>query len=569
MDNRFIELREEEAQIKIDNGYYESVLQQKTIINNGDSIVVNKIVIDTDSISQQSINIKEPITLQISNMLYLQKVFNNGGESTPASFNEFAPLPQSGQNFVLCNQIESAVSTDVKTMVNLLVSRINGDNRKDFGGLNIIIKYLNAEGNGDQMVVNIPKFNTEVGVENNILINLVFTNTTTPEIIVSKKDISKYNIKIELGPVTNIESITWNPYIFNDTYLLESGQYTPLELCNTINRKIQLNKNGNNPSDTNLVDSQFLRELQTLGDSLSFIQMQQDESGAWPGNNEAPMIFNHDTSVTNIWVGASQMELSYNDQSNTFYWNYIHMPIYDSKGAEIIMYNGDNSNPDDYKMWINNKLGGSLFHGLTATDEDGNYYNFWENDLGFNLNTLLTLYKTIAIVGATPADKGSVPVIKGIDSVNTTGGYINIGSAIATASPDYNIVPVPNVSGAPVVLPQEATSENTTPINAPISIINKLYQYPYFCIELQCGYNNDVISVDGNHSNIVAMVSKYYTLNSFTYGSMTDSITYTHRGIDSLYIDSFRIRILNPDKILAQGIGDNSTVILQIVKGQN
>ena len=571
MDNRFIELREAESQIKIDNGFYESTLQEKTVINQGDSIVINKVVIDTDSISQQSINIKEPITLQISNMLYLQKVFNNPNEAAPPGFTTgFDAYPQSGQNFVLCNEIDSAVSTNVKTIVNLFVSRSNYNRTKDFGGLSVIIQYLNEFGDQDQMVVNVPKFSSRFGVQNPVQINLVFTNTQEPKVITTQKDLGKYDIIVDLGPTTDLESYTWNPYIFSDTYELKEGQYTPLELCNTINRQIQKNQYGNNPTDSNFMQSQFLRQLQTLGASLSFVQCQSDDSGFWPGPEVVPQLFNHLTAAapngSNIWVGASQMELSYNNETSKFFWNYTHMPIFDNKGAEIVMYNGNTSYPADHKQWINNKLGGVLFHGLTATDADDNFYNFWENDLGFDLSSLLTSFTTINITGTN--DTGNAPVMKAVDGENTTGAFINLGSAIASAGA-YNIVPAPDGAADPVINPQEATSENTIPINAPISIINKLYQYPYFCVELQCGYNNKVISVDGNHANIVAIISKYYTLNSFTYGSSADSITYTHIGPDSLYIDSFRIRILNPDKVLAQGIGDQNSVILQIVKGSN
>ena len=67
-------------------------------------------------------------------------------------------------------------------------------------------------------------------------------------------------------------------------------------------------------------------------------------------------------------------------------------------------------------------------------------------------------------------------------------------------------------------------------------------------------------------SSVVAAVSKQYNSNDFITGFADSGIAYTHVGATQI-LSSLRLRILEPQtKELAGGLGDNSTVILEVVK---
>ena len=67
-------------------------------------------------------------------------------------------------------------------------------------------------------------------------------------------------------------------------------------------------------------------------------------------------------------------------------------------------------------------------------------------------------------------------------------------------------------------------------------------------------------------SSIKAVVGKYYSTNSFTNGSVADSLTpYIHQG-EPFNLSELRIRILDPNKGIAEGIGDNNSVFVEVIK---
>jgi len=61
----------------------------------------------------------------------------------------------------------------------------------------------------------------------------------------------------------------------------------------------------------------------------------------------------------------------------------------------------------------------------------------------------------------------------------------------------------------------------------------------------------------------MGIVSRYYELNSFTSGTSADSLIYTHHGLP-LTLSSFQVRIMNDKKTIAENLGENSVVFLQI-----
>ena len=89
--------------------------------------------------------------------------------------------------------------------------------------------------------------------------------------------------------------------------------------------------------------------------------------------------------------------------------------------------------------------------------------------------------------------------------------------------------------------------------------------FGYFLVEVQAAFGNNYINNNGNFKHIVAIVSRYYEKESYTSSTSADSIIYTHSG-NPVIINSFNCRILNSDKSLAQNIGQDNTIILEVQK---
>jgi replicative DNA helicase len=102
-------------------------------------------------------------------------------------------------------------------------------------------------------------------------------------------------------------------------------------------------------------------------------------------------------------------------------------------------------------------------------------------------------------------------------------------------------------------------------LHSVISSLNQQFAFGYFLVEIQSKFLNDFYTIDQNRSNIKAIVSRYYSLDSYTTGNEQGSAVYTHEG-PPMTLSSFNCRILDSDKNLATNIGDDSTIFLEIIK---
>jgi len=76
-----------------------------------------------------------------------------------------------------------------------------------------------------------------------------------------------------------------------------------------------------------------------------------------------------------------------------------------------------------------------------------------------------------------------------------------------------------------------------------------------------------MFDTENDHQFTKAIISRYYSQDSYTSATTADSLVYVHKG-PSTIIQSFRIRVLNPDRKVPQGLGVGSAVFLELVKAQ-
>tara|TARA_R110002153_G_scaffold185499_1_gene338590 strand:- start:1051 stop:3489 length:2439 start_codon:yes stop_codon:yes gene_type:complete len=283
------------------------------------------------------------------------------------------------------------------------------------------------------------------------------------------------------------------------------------------------------------------------------------------------------TSASRYWIGSNQLELDYDANTNLFFWKFLHSPLYHS-GSTIVSSIGKNTTtaptaPTNPFFHIG-KIGGCCFHNLSATlVETGENFNFWSDKLGFN-NKPFTNENGILQSGICVDYVETEKTLGGNDFVLPV--FDNLGNGISTTSARPNLDSLINKlnTGTPANFRQVITdpttlfssNDLTTEINASRIVIESLLlKFGYYYIEIQAGFQNEMISEDTQSYNIHGIVNRYYSLGSFT-SSEGGSQIYTHTG-QPIYLNDIKIRILDSDKKLATFLGDDNTIFLQIQRG--
>ena len=83
---------------------------------------------------------------------------------------------------------------------------------------------------------------------------------------------------------------------------------------------------------------------------------------------------------------------------------------------------------------------------------------------------------------------------------------------------------------------------------------------------LDCLFKSNLVGMDAYSDSIHSIVSRYYTANNYTSGA-DDPIIYENIGAPTM-LSQLRIRILNPDRTNVDKLGEDNTVFLRLMKGQ-
>ena len=86
---------------------------------------------------------------------------------------------------------------------------------------------------------------------------------------------------------------------------------------------------------------------------------------------------------------------------------------------------------------------------------------------------------------------------------------------------------------------------------------------PFFQIEISGMTRQNIVGATKKNNLIQSIVGKYFTNGGFTSGNIDDGFRYTHLG-EPILLRSLSVRILDSDGDLAQGVGPNSAVILEL-----
>mgnify|MGYP003653260112 CR=1 FL=1 len=334
---------------------------------------------------------------------------------------------------------------------------------------------------------------------------------------------------------SNFNGIKLTPMIFTYNFTIPAGAYDPDEFARVITDKL---------ADQNINSNDI-----TYTDDTDEITQKVDNG--------------------NFLFGSTQVGMEFDQEQSKFFFSQLHSPYYIQKAntstmgtkfTTVLDPTGAAFNPSI--NFVANKIGGVGFTELKPE-------TVWFKKLGFSPD-VITNFGVRNFDGAGKQDADYTEVKAGgisitnlspitftlTDGVNVTGNFTSLDSALNKSTPR--------------VAPDLATLEDTSQIIKQIYAVNGINtggSLPYYLIEIEGkGINSDIRgSVDSaiQNNKISAIVSRYYQTLSYT-SSMDGSgaIPYIHKG-QPLIIDSFKVRILDPNGELTDNIQDSNVVFLQ------
>lgn len=534
-----IELRNKTAQSKKENGDYEVILNNKLSLSDKDSIYVKQSILDTKASSEDRLVIPK-LNLKLGAYLYQQNVddtykFIGTGTNPPKA-------PVDNDVYFRSDIVSHGSYPNAEIAVSQVFHFTLAGGKDAWGGFTVTYEYKDVvdgliyttqrhippqqyNGSGASEVTTVP-------------INQIY-DVTYGFLIVSPTALRK-----GIDPYKDTYAGALDSQIINQDFFqrptytseltLEAGSYTPDELCLTINR--QLTDNAYYPPPT------------TTFTNSPFIA--QTDSNDYFINSDCTYYYRIDNG--NYYYGTSLIELAYDtDGTQRFFWNYLHFPYYDSTGKIAIGWTDIGGNKSLFT-----RAGGLIWNSLQAYTEDGKYYPFFEDTLGFDLSTLVCHqgeYKNFDAGGII----GNAPTIVGEQvGVSSTSGKGGISSVVDTTQTQPWVVPSSNFN---------VLSDKNEQIYATKQAFEDIDDFGYFLIEINGKFRNNFYTKEQNIRGVQSVVSRYYEKNSYTSGTSEGSLIYQHHG-EPILLESFSVRILNSDKELASDLGEDSTIFLEIVK---
>ena len=385
------------------------------------------------------------------------------------------------------------------------------------------------------------------------------------------------------------------PKVFGKDVVLKANNYDPIHLCVEINRL--LTETGDNPTGQNLADNNFLTSVGN-GQNLDLNNFVEVKDETYTGNKLYGFNFNANAKGARV-VGASQVVLDFKTDTNNFEWSYLHFPVYSDKNEAVGW--GDFVLPSEApvgpatpsRIGKINKNAGIMWNKLASSDPSGNEVHFWTDMLGFETNKVIADPADPTGVASIPNPKciltnfkqstsnisgsayqvqdtpGSVPiwVIAPQDGITTTGGFQGIDTAISKSATFFQ--PLTLAGNEINTTTLFSTTDTTDTIEAGASVISQVRTLPYgyFLVEVTAQFRNNYVTTNQTKGNVVAIMSRYYDKDSYTSSGADASLVYTHSGVATL-LNSFKCRILDSDKNLADNIGPDNTIFLEVVKAQ-
>ena len=549
MTSKILELSQNNADVVLKNGEYTISLpySKDLIMTEGDTLTMKNIFIDTESQSNQKINVPKDITVKMEFGFYYNytrqddlAIVGSGGASLPTI---------DGKDWAVCYDTHRLNPSDMDELFEI---HVQGNYNNPVEGGWVDVKYKDEAGAEQTTRVTIPASSSRQEPSSHALCSIYFKNTFTPVLTPEKGLTGALTTKTKTTTGNNPHL---TPVLRQFQLTIKKGSYTPQQIVIEFNRQVQKAVLG---GELNAIYSNdFLIDQAKITGVGSIYLCKGDGTMAMKLTNANTLLF-----------GASFVELEFQSDTNQFSFQYLHTPYYTDptqtvpSQPSVGFLNLTPATPGANYISVN-KNSGVFFKTLSSEYADGTNATFWTNILGFNLDTLIPPIQSVAVnpINTQPCVlmKFNTPLE---DGVNITGGFFPLSAQVnLTFLPTGNKwYKAENMTTAANFL--STTSDTFNILGGQSTISNTQYNSGFFLVGINANFNTSFYSKN-NQDNIMAIVSRFYSLNSFTSGTQEDSLIYTHHGAP-LTLTSFQVRIMNDKKTIAENLGENSVVFLQL-----
>ena len=624
MSTEIIELRQQDGYTPDDlqPADYEVKLQKPVVINDGDVVSVKAAFLDTEASSEQKIVIEDDLNLHFECGYYQVLSRKDNMDISNGGANGYATGPAAyvdGKTYLLMQNKGAAgdylqginIQEDTDKYSWCPVERFNNPNGgPDFVQMLVTLEYY-APGAGATTTTTVDlstltwdtndgtfQYNTNTDVTQIVYDKAKQVPGSTSPVVFNAMSIKSWsngfagppnNQKLQLynGGATAIyafndrngavykadfsfigdtsnpptpaaaqtQLFTTNSNITNTPVLVPAGDYTPQDLSTVINRQLQQDV----PNAGAVLDSQFLLKYNRT-DYPDTLWIAEDRSAAFETTDPLDAAMNG-----GLLIGATQMVLDYDADRQRFFWSYLHSPYLGSQNQAVFTESVGFIPKDNTVAGVGDPVlirrnAGIFFTQLSATNSAGANVSFWDGTLGFDLSTLLVGTNNYGAtnINALNLNDLYMPVSIPINEC-TTAGYAGLdiladrttSPAVWWHMPDTKVPSFTTTNGI------------TEEIFAGKGVQTRVDGFGYYLLDIEAQMGQDYVGANNLFRSIRAIVSRYYENDSFTAASEADSIPYVHKG-QPLYVNSFRVRILQDDKTLAPNLGNRSTVMMQV-----
>tara|TARA_R100000541_G_scaffold59356_1_gene72999 strand:+ start:1070 stop:3040 length:1971 start_codon:yes stop_codon:yes gene_type:complete len=610
------------------NGDYISTMLENVTLSKGDSLVVRNAFVDTTVNSNQFITLDNDYNISSDFMFYNYSFQTDGIHFIPQfALTNSDQGGQADTNVSLNGRITGLINVLCKPEINapagysdfstVTFNRNPSASGTDWGDIRFDVVYTDLLG---EIRTNHSYFYKQTkGTTFNATIlgsGGILAKNGSVTVNVTTANIQKGNITSNF--TLNSSAIPGNVKIFHPVYqtlsgTIPKGKYTPTELAEKINSIFQivptnpkeiyleetvtnittpclrLLKNSNSYADSttnevfvpNTNDDVYIDYFGTFGGGRN--QASSVKPGG-PKNCYIPAYSyggnsgteRHPAPIPSFWTGASQVEFFYNQDTNKMSVNYLHTPQYAKasdktiQGGEVVTIYANDAvyNPAGNGVWSNatraNTFFGKANGGIILSSLTSEPAGFWDDLLGFDvsemcinpnyqrLTTSLNDQEYFIVTNPTyfpymdliEGKNITAPIIINDMNIQKNGTFNQQSSSGGGTS--FNVV-------------------GTTAIIAPNVLLDNILDTAYYLIEVDSKFKSNVFTSDkGNMRNVQTICNTYFNNGVYTSASSADSIVYTHQGVDDITLQSFGVRILSSNKELAQGIGPDNTVFLEV-----
>lgn len=540
-----IECRNQDAQIKNQNGDWQTILHDDILIEEGDEILVKSSFIDTQASSSQKIQITEDTTFGFK-FNYGRTLVNLYGitDFTGQSFSGSADY----KDYVLTRRFPPNTASIV---LNYYLKPFNPT--LEMKAVEITFNYTRVDGTPGQRTQSYNATNAKTQttpIQGKIVPNGT-TITTTPSLTILQ---NQFNIDIDelIDPVNPLLDV-FEPYEAEISINIPQGNYDPDELCEFINAKMtnirgrRFPQTAYRPNNNPLLDSAsgLQSKFRNPDNTNKYQFYYTDPDGGSVAITLNDMYNYASQNPTPTFLGINQFEIAFDQPSKSFQINYAHMPYYYQSQIATV-YDVADSNT----IAVGSRNNFIVLSEVFPQD-------FWENTLGFDIPSIVpnVTYQQTLILNSNDTI-GFLPQINTEPGATTTSGDISLDTQIDKAAPlELQNYPFYASLGTDQTLSIQASKQNS---------LDALDKFGYYLIEVNSKFRGNFYTPENNYKAIQQIVSRYYEFNSYTSSEQPTAI-YQHSG-EPMLLQSFNCRILDSNKVLATNIGDDNTIHIQVVK---